>query len=102
VQVNRSYTSNGLNQYSQSGSNAVAHDAKGNLTSIGGDNWSYSQLNALAGIPNGYLFYDPLGRRDYMTKSGVVQWFEYSGNTLVGESDRLILQTCKKATLLIS
>jgi hypothetical protein len=36
-----------------------------------------------------YMFYDPLGRRDYISPTGGAgaQWFEYSGNTLVGESD---------------
>lgn len=51
--VNRTYTTNGLNQYSAAGGTSLGYDAKGNLNSSGGDSYGYSQRNQLYGYAIG-------------------------------------------------
>ncbi|MBU0832117.1 MAG: hypothetical protein KKH33_07005 [Alphaproteobacteria bacterium] len=59
----RSYTSNGLNQYSTVGSLSYAYDTRGNLTSDGIGTFTYSSQNYLLSGPNNSTFsYDPMGR----------------------------------------
>jgi RHS repeat-associated protein len=47
VTVNRSYTANGLNQYTASGSVALGYDARGNLNSSGSSTYGYDAANHL-------------------------------------------------------
>jgi hypothetical protein len=61
--VNRSYTANGLNQYTASGSVTPTYDTKGNLTSAGGATYTYSSENLLTAASGGItLDYDPAMR----------------------------------------
>ncbi|MEP2990758.1 MAG: RHS repeat-associated core domain-containing protein [Parasphingorhabdus sp.] len=88
--VNRNYTVNGLNQYTQGGPAAFTYDANGNLTSDGSVNFTYDVENRLisaSGAKNAQLKYDPLGRL-YETNNGsggAVTRFLYDGDALVGE-----------------
>jgi len=62
VNVDRGYTANGLNQYTQSGSIAPTYDARGNLTSAGGATYQYDTKNQLFMNNAGQLFYhNPVG-----------------------------------------
>ncbi|MEG3125131.1 RHS repeat-associated core domain-containing protein [Sphingomonas sp. GB1N7] len=61
--VNRGYTTNGLNQYTASGAVSPAYDARGNLTSAAGQSYVYNTRNQLfnTGVA-GQLFYrNPTG-----------------------------------------
>jgi RHS repeat-associated protein len=64
--VNRGYTSNGLNQYAAAGSASFTYDANGNLTSDGTNSFAYDAENHLTSATVGgvasTLSYDPLGR----------------------------------------
>jgi hypothetical protein len=63
--VTRAYTSNGLNQYTASGSATLTYDANGNLTSDGSTSYVYDDENHLVSASGGLsatLAYDPLGR----------------------------------------
>jgi RHS repeat-associated protein len=81
--LNRGYTSNGLNQYSASGSVVPTYDGRGNLTSAGGLTFAYTAENQLRvfGGTNG-VGYDPLGRLSFLV--GNVS-FLYDGSELVEE-----------------
>jgi RHS repeat-associated protein len=85
--VNRSYTSNGLNQYTASGSVTPTYDTKGNLTSAGSTTYTYSSENLLMSTNGGVaLAYDPLTRL-YQTSGGIpgTTRFQYDGAELVAE-----------------
>jgi RHS repeat-associated protein len=85
--VNRSYTSNGLNQYTASGSITPTYDTKGNLTSAGSTTYGYSSENLLTSATGGIaLAYDPLTRL-YQTSGGTLGTtrFQYDGTDLVAE-----------------
>jgi RHS repeat-associated protein len=83
--VNRGYTSNGLNQYTASGSVTPTYDAKGNVTSAGGTTYGYTAENLLMRV-NGSdnLVYDPLGRL-YFTTQPIS--FVYDGTEMIAELD---------------
>jgi RHS repeat-associated protein len=83
--VNRSYTANGRNQYTASGSITPTYDTKGNLTSAGSSTYGYTSENKLASGPSLGISHDPMGRMLGLTSSGVV--FDYDGNEVVLESD---------------
>jgi RHS repeat-associated protein len=89
VNVNRGYTTNGLNQYSAAGAASFSYDANGNLTSDGATTYTYDVENRLVGASganSAALSYDPLGRL-YETSGGStgVTRFLYDGNELVAE-----------------
>lgn len=91
VNVDRNYTSNGLNQYSAAGSASFSYDANGNLTSDGTNTYTYDVENRLVAVSGGTtasLRYDPLGRL-YETGngSGVTARFLNDGDALVMEYD---------------
>ena len=70
--INRSYTANGLNQYTAAGGAALSYDANGNLTSDGTNTFAYDAENKLVSASTAggtTLTYDPLGRL-YQTASG--------------------------------
>jgi RHS repeat-associated protein len=97
--VNRGYTTNGLNQYSQAGPAAFTHDANGNLRTSPGPNpnevltYSYDIENRLIGrtsngaSPTVTLSYDPLGRLAEVASAGNTTRFLWDGDALVAEYD---------------
>ncbi len=97
--VQRSYTTNGLNQYTVAGSaqgNAnFGYDANGNLISDGTYVFTYDVENRLVGRapasgPGGAvaLSYDPLGRLFQVSSTaGPTTQFLYDGDALVAEYD---------------
>jgi RHS repeat-associated protein len=92
INTTRNYTTNGLNQYTQAGNQALTYDANGNLTGSGSSSYSYDVENRLVkAVIGGYithLYYDPTGRL-YMilsNKPGSVRThFAYDGNAMIGE-----------------
>jgi len=84
VNVNRGYTTNGLNQYSAAGGTAFGYDARGNLTTSGSSSYAYSSENLLKSAPGVSLYYDPLGRlHEYDTS--VSTRMMYDGGMLSAE-----------------
>ena len=85
--VSRSYTTNGLNQYTLSGGVTLGYDARGNLTSSGSDAYTYTKLNELTSGPNvSAMVYDGAGRL-ISYAAGSTTRFTYSGNMLIDERD---------------
>ncbi|WP_082462642.1 RHS repeat domain-containing protein [Sphingobium sp. Leaf26] len=85
--VNRSYVSNGRNQYSNVGGTNFNYDANGNITSDGSNTYVYDIENRLissSGINSVSLSYDPLGRL-FQTQGSTVSQFLYDGDELVAE-----------------
>ncbi|PNQ76357.1 hypothetical protein BA950_07725 [Erythrobacter sp. SAORIC-644] len=89
VDGDRSYLVNGRNQYTQVGTTAIGHDARGNLTSSGGDTFGYSSENFLTSYTYpqgaGALVYDPMGRLYRVTAPQADTRFAYDGFDLIGE-----------------
>ena len=82
--VNRSYTTNGLNQYTVSGGVALGYDGRGNLTSSGSSTYNYNTWNRMTQAPgNVPLYYDASGRLIETT----VGRFYYSGDDLIAQVD---------------
>ncbi|AGH49274.1 YD repeat-containing protein [Sphingomonas sp. MM-1] len=86
VNLNRSYTVNGLNQYSAitGVAPAPAYDARGNLTNGGTGTYAYSSENYLISGPGVTLSYDPSGRL-LQTAGSVTKRFAYDGANLAAE-----------------
>lgn len=92
VNLDRSYTTNGLNQYVSAGAASFTYDANGNLTSDGTSTYLYDVENRLVRVTSGGyttdLYYDPLGRL-YRTSSNEpgfgTTYFVYDGNALIAE-----------------
>ncbi|WP_037489904.1 RHS repeat-associated core domain-containing protein, partial [Sphingobium indicum] len=88
--ANRSYTANGLNQYTTAGATSPTYDLNGNLTFADGTNYAYDVENRLVsatGATNAALTYDPMGRLSSTTSAGATTWFLYDGDELVAEYD---------------
>jgi RHS repeat-associated protein len=86
--VNRSYTVNGLNQYTAAGGATFGYDANGNLTSDGSNTYVYDVENRLATASGGHtatLRYDPLGRLYEVAGTSGTTRFLYDGDALVAE-----------------
>jgi RHS repeat-associated protein len=69
VSVDRDYTSNGLNQYTMSGTIQPTYDLKGNLTQAGGVTYGYTAENRLTttnGAPA--MAYNPVGQLYYVNE----------------------------------
>jgi RHS repeat-associated protein len=88
--VSRTYTANGLNQYTNSGGVTLGYDARGNLSSStpatgGATTYAYTKLNELVSVPGtASIYYDPLSRvSEYDTTASTR--FYYSGGTPVAE-----------------
>lgn len=89
VDVARSYTVNGLNQYTSAGPATFTYDANGNLASDGSTTFVYDIENRLVGASgarNATLRYDPLGRL-YESASSSTTRFLYDGDELIAEYD---------------
>lgn len=104
VNLTRTYTTNGLNQYQSAGSAAFCYDANGNLTADGSSVYRYDVENRLvekraqgtgnincdalsyAGALQAELRYDPTGRL-YQVSGGTsgIQRFAYDGNAMIAE-----------------
>lgn len=88
--VNRSYTANGLNQYSAAGGTSFSYDSNGNLTSDGSTTFGYDSENRLVSASGGHsasLSYDPLGRLWQVTSGSNTTRFLHDGASLVAEYD---------------
>jgi RHS repeat-associated protein len=87
INVDRAYTTNGLNQYTNSGGTTLGYDARGNLTASGANTYAYTSENRLGTGPAGAaLTYDPLGR--LLTTSSTaapLTRFHYDGAGLIAE-----------------
>lgn len=85
---NRSYTTNGLNQYTASGSTSLGYDARGNLTSSGSTSYAYNGLNQLTSVsggPSATLTYDPADRLYQVVSGSTTSRFLYDGVNMIGE-----------------
>ena len=90
VNVDRTYSTSGLNQYSAVAGTAYSHDLNGNLTTDGTHTYTYDVENRLVGRSGGSstagLRYDPLGRLYEVTGSDTgTTRFMHDGNALVAE-----------------
>lgn len=89
MNMNRSYTVNGLNQYTVVASTTHTYDDNGNLTSDGSTTYAYDAENRLTSATGGTsatLSYDPMGRLHRTVGSTTTQ-FLYDGDALVAEYD---------------
>ena len=85
----KSYTANGLNQYTAAAGATLTHDTKGNLTGDGVWTYSYDLDNQLisankTGSSNS-LAYDGAGRLRQTTLAGTITGLTYDGVDLVAE-----------------
>ncbi|MBV6390143.1 MAG: hypothetical protein JNIBNLAF_01809 [Nitrosomonas europaea] len=85
----KSYTANGLNQYTAAAGATLTHDTKGNLTGDGVWTYTYDLDNQLisankTGSTNS-LAYDGAGRLRQTTLAGTVTGLTYDGVDLVAE-----------------
>jgi RHS repeat-associated protein len=85
VNVNRGYTKNGLNQYTQAGNLTLSYDPNGNLTSDSLRNYGYDIENRLVSGGSATLTWDPLGRLYQVAGSSGTTQFLYDGDQLAGE-----------------
>ncbi|WP_379554147.1 RHS repeat-associated core domain-containing protein [Qipengyuania sp. DGS5-3] len=91
--IEKTYTDNGLNQYTNLSGANLTYDANGNLTSDGTSTYIYDVENRLVGVVEGgiyatNLFYDPLGRLYRVTSNkpgSGTYYFTYDGNDLIAE-----------------
>ncbi|HEY5721952.1 MAG TPA: RHS repeat-associated core domain-containing protein [Allosphingosinicella sp.] len=87
--VNRGYTTNGLNQYTAAGITGLLYDGNGNLRQSGTTAYLYDIENRMVqGGSTIILVYDPLGRLFQISggSAGTVR-FLYDGDELVAEYD---------------
>ena len=89
--VDRNYTTNGLNQYGAAGSASFTYDANGNLTGDGTRTYLYDPENRMVASTTGGqtapLRYDPLGRLIFTNNlAGTdAHYFIYDGDALLAE-----------------
>jgi YD repeat-containing protein len=93
----RSYSVNGLNQYTQVApagfaTQAFGYDLNGNLTSDGVTTYVYDAENRLVSATSAAagtttLSYDPLGRLWQVARGGTAARFLYDGDDLIQERD---------------
>ena len=88
--VTRSFTANGLDQYSQIMGDTQAWDARGNLLSYRGVSYGYDGENRIAsavlGSGTATTGYDPSGRLRQISSTAGAQLL-YDGSQLIGEYD---------------
>jgi YD repeat-containing protein len=95
VSVSRSYTTNGLNQYTAAGSVTLGYDGRGNLTTSGTSSYWYTVDNRMTSAPGVSLSYDALGRLDQYD-AGTSTRFAYDGSHMASERQPV---ECYPATL---
>jgi RHS repeat-associated protein len=86
--IDRNYTSNGLNQLTAAGGTSLTYDLRGNLSASGANAYTYSSENQLLTGPNAALLsYDPLGRLQKISATGAAATtrFQYDGQDLIAE-----------------
>lgn len=87
--IDRLYSSNGLNQLTSAGATVLGYDARGNLSSSGSTAYAYTSENRLATVtPSGAsssLRYDLGGRLWQVTQGANITRFDYSGSALLTE-----------------
>ena len=85
--ASKSYSRNGLNQYTAVAGVNFTHDLRGNLTSDGSRSFTYDLENRLKTVSTGAtsLAYDPLGRLRTYTTSSVATDFLHDGDRLSAE-----------------
>jgi RHS repeat-associated protein len=89
VTVDRTYTSNGRNQYAAAGPASFSYDARGNLTSDGTNSYGYSSENLLtsaSGPTPATLAYDPAMRLSQISATATTR-FAYDGVNNIAEYD---------------
>jgi RHS repeat-associated protein len=88
--VSRTYSTNGLNQYTTAGGVNFAYDANGNLTGSGSDSFQYDHLNRLTSastsVGSATVQYDPLDRL-YQVAGSATTRFLYDGDDIIAEYD---------------
>jgi RHS repeat-associated protein len=87
--VNRGYTTNGLNQYTAAGTTGLLYDGNGNLRQSGTTAYLYDIENRMVQAGSTIvLVYDPLGRLFQISggSAGTIR-FLYDGDELVAEYD---------------
>lgn len=91
VAVDRSYSVNGLNQYTAAGPASFTYDANGNLIGDGSSTYAYDPENRLVSATIGgqpiTLRYDPMGRLYEVAGTAGTTRFLYDGDELVAEYD---------------
>lgn len=95
VTVGRPYASNGLNQYTASGSVTPTYDTRGNLTAAGSAAYCYSSENLLTKSgtgatctsPSATLTYDPAMRLYQVVAGAATTRFAYDGVDAIAEYD---------------
>ncbi len=89
--ASKSYTRNGLNQYTAISGTGFTYDLRGNLTSDGSRTFTYdyeNRLISLSGPASMTVAYDPGGRlRQAAVSGGNTVNFLYGGNALLAEYD---------------
>ncbi|KAJ8137978.1 hypothetical protein OY671_008809, partial [Metschnikowia pulcherrima] len=75
VNANRSYTTNGSNQYSAAGGVSFGYDGRGNSTASGSSAYTYDRLNQLKSGPSATMSYDPAGRSIQYDASGSTRFY---------------------------
>jgi RHS repeat-associated protein len=88
--ASRTYTRNGLNQYTTISGTGFTYDQRGNLTSDGARTFGYDYENRLASVSGAAsmtLAYDPGGRLRQTVAGGATTQFLYGGNALLAEYD---------------
>jgi len=86
----KTYSVNGLNQYTAVSGSPLGYDSNGNLASNGGTSFTYDVENRLVSATGSLtttMVYDPLGRL-YQTSSGAgTRQFLYDGDERIAEYD---------------
>ena len=70
--VNRAYTTNGLNQFTASGGTSLGYDARGNLNSSGGTSYTYTSGNRLTYAGSNTYYTNSLDQMDYIGPEGML------------------------------
>lgn len=89
--VSRPYLTNGLNQYTQSGSVFPTYDGRGNLITSGTSTFGYNSenmLTMLSGSGSAVLSYDPLLRLAKVQGASSLTNFAYDGLNLIAETNQ--------------
>lgn len=88
--ASKSYTRNGLNQYTAVSGTGFSYDLRGNLTSDGSRTFGYdyeNRLTSVSGSASMMLAHDPAGRLQLTVSGGNTVQFLYGGNALQAEYD---------------